>query len=51
MPQMMPLNWLTLMMFFTFSYFLFNNMIFWNFLYNPKSSMIKKEKLSLNWKW
>nr|APX39381.1 ATP synthase F0 subunit 8 [Longitarsus luridus] len=51
MPQMMPLNWLTLMFFFITIFYLFNNLNFFNFLYSPKKSSISKIKINLNWKW
>nr|APX40853.1 ATP synthase F0 subunit 8 [Longitarsus curtus] len=51
MPQMMPLNWLTLMFYFIMIFFLFNNLNFYNFFYNPNKKNISKIKIFLNWKW
>nr|ALO76947.1 ATP synthase F0 subunit 8 [Fleutiauxia armata] len=51
MPQMMPLNWLSLMIFFIYLYLLFNTLIYYNFLYSPKTSTIKKITLKYTWKW
>nr|APX39852.1 ATP synthase F0 subunit 8 [Longitarsus tabidus] len=51
MPQMMPLNWLTLMFFFILMFYFFNNMNYYNFLYLPSKKKISKIKVSLNWKW
>nr|ALO76922.1 ATP synthase F0 subunit 8 [Habrocerus capillaricornis] len=51
MPQMAPLNWLILFLFFIMIYFMFNFMNYYSFMYMPKiSSFIKKIK-SINWKW
>nr|ALO76862.1 ATP synthase F0 subunit 8 [Ischnomera caerulea] len=51
MPQMAPLNWLTLMLFFTMIFFLFNFINYYSFLYSIKSSSKKKINLKFNWKW
>nr|APX39329.1 ATP synthase F0 subunit 8 [Longitarsus pratensis] len=51
MPQMMPLNWLTLLFFFTLIFYFFNNMNFFNFMYFPQKKMISKSKINFNWKW
>nr|APX39930.1 ATP synthase F0 subunit 8 [Longitarsus candidulus] len=51
MPQMMPMNWLTLMFFFIMIFYTFNNLNFFNFLYMPKKFLISKMKISSNWKW
>nr|YP_010397619.1 ATP synthase F0 subunit 8 [Galerucella nipponensis]YP_010483415.1 ATP synthase F0 subunit 8 [Galerucella birmanica]UQJ77622.1 ATP synthase F0 subunit 8 [Galerucella nipponensis]UVV35475.1 ATP synthase F0 subunit 8 [Galerucella birmanica] len=51
MPQMMPLYWLSLMLFFIMIYFLFNNMNYFNFFYNIKNKKNLKIKLNYNWKW
>nr|AYW52281.1 ATP synthase F0 subunit 8 [Galerucinae sp. 7 ACP-2013] len=51
MPQMMPLNWLTLMIFFILIFYLFNNINYFNFLMKSKSFNFKKKKLKYNWKW
>nr|QWZ46365.1 ATP synthase F0 subunit 8 [Pelecyphorus foveolatus] len=52
MPQMAPLNWLTLMMFFITVFMMFNMMNYYSFNYSmkpKKSSTIKK--FTANWKW
>nr|AQD17653.1 ATP synthase F0 subunit 8 [Oryzaephilus surinamensis]QCP68862.1 ATP synthase F0 subunit 8 [Oryzaephilus surinamensis]UNH68019.1 ATP synthase F0 subunit 8 [Oryzaephilus surinamensis] len=50
MPQMAPLNWLTLMIMFTFIIMLTNCMNFYIFKYQPiKMSSLKKSNMS--WKW
>nr|YP_009528994.1 ATP synthase F0 subunit 8 [Aulacophora lewisii]ATC73084.1 ATP synthase F0 subunit 8 [Aulacophora lewisii] len=51
MPQMMPLNWLMLMIMFILTFYLFNNIIFFNFNYKPKLMKIKKNNLKYIWKW
>nr|WVD73177.1 ATP synthase F0 subunit 8 [Monolepta pallidula] len=51
MPQMMPLNWLSLMFFFVFTFYLFNNLNYFNFLMKSKSFSFKKNMLKYNWKW
>nr|ALO76959.1 ATP synthase F0 subunit 8 [Scraptia sp. SCR03] len=51
MPQMSPLNWLTLMIFFIMIFILFNNLNYFNFLYKNKSSSLSKKFSSYNWKW
>nr|AVE15553.1 ATP synthase F0 subunit 8 [Odontomantis sp. JZ-2017] len=52
MPQMMPLNWLMLFMFFSILMILFNVMNYYmsinkSYLISPIKSKIK----TLNWKW
>nr|WRO45263.1 ATP synthase F0 subunit 8 [Odontomantis sp.] len=52
MPQMMPLNWLTLFMFFSILMILFNVMNY--YMSNNKSyliSPIKNKIKTINWKW
>nr|YP_009971685.1 ATP synthase F0 subunit 8 [Hymaea magna]QNG56369.1 ATP synthase F0 subunit 8 [Hymaea magna] len=51
MPQMMPLNWLTLFMFFTMIFFIYNSMNYFSFLYTIKTFKSKKHNISFNWKW
>nr|AXS65051.1 ATP synthase F0 subunit 8 [Tenebrionoidea sp. 5 KM-2017] len=51
MPQMMPLNWLSLMLFFIVIFYLFNCMNYFSFMYKNKSNKINTSKLYLNWKW
>nr|YP_010004083.1 ATP synthase F0 subunit 8 [Gryposmylus pennyi]QNR01163.1 ATP synthase F0 subunit 8 [Gryposmylus pennyi] len=52
MPQMAPINWLTLFLYFSFIYLLFNCLNYFIFLY--KAPLPKKMVFSinsLNWKW
>nr|AOY39115.1 ATP synthase F0 subunit 8 [Chelonarium sp. BMNH 840450] len=51
MPQMAPMNWMTLIIFFSIIFMMFNSM---NFFMN-KSNSIKEnkpiKKIKINWKW
>nr|YP_009729996.1 ATP synthase F0 subunit 8 [Argopistes tsekooni]QHX99901.1 ATP synthase F0 subunit 8 [Argopistes tsekooni] len=51
MPQMMPLNWLMLMLFFIIIFYLFNNLIYFNTMYMKKNIKTMKKSLNFNWKW
>nr|QIV24591.1 ATP synthase F0 subunit 8 [Bifidoprionus rufus] len=51
MPQMAPLNWLILMIFFVATFFIFNILNFFSFKYLVKKSSGSKVKHSINWKW
>nr|AFP16935.1 ATP synthase F0 subunit 8 [Boros schneideri]ARH54870.1 ATP synthase F0 subunit 8 [Boros schneideri] len=51
MPQMAPLNWLTLMIYFMIILFLFNSLNYYSFMYIKKTFYKSTKKTSLNWKW
>nr|UPX88580.1 ATP synthase F0 subunit 8 [Panorpa communis] len=53
MPQMAPINWLSLFIMFSIILLLFNVMNFYSYLpKSPDSKKINKiSSLSLNWKW
>nr|ARH53990.1 ATP synthase F0 subunit 8 [Phyllobrotica quadrimaculata] len=51
MPQMMPLNWLSLMFFFLLIFFIFNNMNYYNSIMQVKFNNFTKNKFLHNWKW
>uniref|UniRef100_UPI0030E07679 ATP synthase F0 subunit 8 n=1 Tax=Monochamus guttulatus TaxID=2079363 RepID=UPI0030E07679 len=51
MPQMAPLNWLMLFMFFILIFLLFNIMNYYSYNYNIKISKKSKYLLTYNWKW
>nr|AFU50190.1 ATP synthase F0 subunit 8 [Prioninae sp. MJTNT-2012] len=51
MPQMAPLNWLTLFFIFLNSFFIFNSMNYFSYLYTAKTSSAKNYKINYNWKW
>nr|QHD47914.1 ATP synthase F0 subunit 8 [Etrocorema hochii] len=53
MPQMAPISWLTLYMFFTMIFILFNFTNFFSSLIHhfPAKSKQPSIKMPLNWKW
>nr|UBU96219.1 ATP synthase F0 subunit 8 [Epicauta hirticornis] len=52
MPQMAPLNWLSLLIFFITIFMLINSMNFYSFLYKyPESCELQKSLVKTNWKW
>nr|AXS65713.1 ATP synthase F0 subunit 8 [Cerambycidae sp. 7 KM-2017] len=51
MPQMAPLNWLILFMFFIMVFLMFNIVNFYSFTIIPEKKKFKKTSISLNWKW
>nr|ADO60453.1 ATP synthase F0 subunit 8 [Anaspis sp. BMNH 840206] len=52
MPQMAPLNWLTLMIYFIIIFMIFNIMNYYSYSYkNSDFSSKKKKIINLNWKW
>nr|YP_009441750.1 ATP synthase F0 subunit 8 [Vincenzellus ruficollis]AOY39295.1 ATP synthase F0 subunit 8 [Vincenzellus ruficollis] len=51
MPQMAPLNWLSLMIYFMIIFMIFNSLNYFSFFYTPKTFFIKKKNISINWKW
>nr|YP_010309707.1 ATP synthase F0 subunit 8 [Cissites auriculata]UMR54824.1 ATP synthase F0 subunit 8 [Cissites auriculata] len=51
MPQMAPLNWLSLLFFFITIFLLINSMNFYCLLHKSNSKTFKKNKISSNWKW
>nr|ARH54898.1 ATP synthase F0 subunit 8 [Bruchidius cisti] len=51
MPQMAPLNWLSLMIFFIMIFFIFNIMNFYSFSYPVKKNNFEKKITKFNWKW
>nr|YP_009485898.1 ATP synthase F0 subunit 8 [Paroster microsturtensis]AVZ66476.1 ATP synthase F0 subunit 8 [Paroster microsturtensis] len=52
MPQMAPMNWLFLYLFFSMMFILFNFMNFYIFLIKENNSMIKSMSMKfMNWKW
>nr|YP_010586241.1 ATP synthase F0 subunit 8 [Himalopsyche malenanda]UZZ44003.1 ATP synthase F0 subunit 8 [Himalopsyche malenanda] len=52
MPQMMPMNWIMLFLFFISVFLTFNVMNFYLFNYNYSDLKIKSlNKNPLNWKW
>nr|AXS65193.1 ATP synthase F0 subunit 8 [Staphylinoidea sp. 1 KM-2017] len=51
MPQMAPMNWMILFLFFIMIFMLFNSLNYFCFLYTPKSTIAKKKTMYINWKW
>nr|UYB77578.1 ATP synthase F0 subunit 8 [Philonthus lomatus] len=51
MPQMAPMNWLTLFIMFTIIFLIFNSMNYFSFKYPYKSSSTIKKTFKINWKW
>nr|QWB85834.1 ATP synthase F0 subunit 8 [Dynamostes audax] len=51
MPQMAPLNWLTLFLLFILIFILFNTLNFFSLMYKPTSSKMKIKIPFNNWKW
>nr|YP_009695429.1 ATP synthase F0 subunit 8 [Diaphanes pectinealis]QEJ81659.1 ATP synthase F0 subunit 8 [Diaphanes pectinealis] len=50
MPQMSPINWLILMIYFSLIIIMFNSMIYSTFNYSANLPKIKF-KIQKNWKW
>nr|YP_010309733.1 ATP synthase F0 subunit 8 [Epicauta tenella]UMR54850.1 ATP synthase F0 subunit 8 [Epicauta tenella] len=52
MPQMAPLNWLSLMIYFIVIFMLINSLNFYSFSYgNQNSPSLEKSTIKTNWKW
>nr|ARH53756.1 ATP synthase F0 subunit 8 [Carpelimus fuliginosus] len=51
MPQMSPLNWLILFMFFIIIFMMFNMLNYFNFFYKPSKTLQNIKKFPSNWKW
>nr|QEL51265.1 ATP synthase F0 subunit 8 [Philonthus decorus] len=51
MPQMAPMNWLTLFILFTIIFLMFNVMNYFSFKYPVKKFTTKKKTNKINWKW
>nr|AXS66454.1 ATP synthase F0 subunit 8 [Cerambycidae sp. 5 KM-2017] len=51
MPQMAPLNWLILFIFFLSIFLLFNIINYFNINMTPEKKYILKSKTLTNWKW
>nr|AND96632.1 ATP synthase F0 subunit 8 [Drepanocerus kirbyi] len=51
MPQMAPINWLMLMIYFSIIFMMFNSMNYYSFNYTIKSINTFKKIMKVNWKW
>nr|AIS38206.1 ATP synthase F0 subunit 8 [Teslasena femoralis] len=50
MPQMAPLSWLNLFMFFVMVFIMMNALNYFSFSYHPMKKILLKKK-TINWKW
>nr|WMQ52312.1 ATP synthase F0 subunit 8 [Ceutorhynchus cf. asper XHL-2023] len=51
MPQMAPINWVTLYFLFIFLLILLIITNYYMYIYTPKTCKMKINQKSLNWKW
>nr|AOY40049.1 ATP synthase F0 subunit 8 [Scolytinae sp. BMNH 1040341] len=51
MPQMAPISWITLYLFFSFLFIVTCILNFYIFKYPPQSSITQSGKTTFNWKW
>nr|YP_002265565.1 ATP synthase F0 subunit 8 [Priasilpha obscura]ACF35111.1 ATP synthase F0 subunit 8 [Priasilpha obscura] len=51
MPQMMPLSWLTLFIYFSLIFLMYNSMNYFLFIYPIKKFKFDKKLIQLSWKW
>nr|YP_009745935.1 ATP synthase F0 subunit 8 [Trichosia lengersdorfi]QIH95793.1 ATP synthase F0 subunit 8 [Trichosia lengersdorfi] len=52
MPQMAPINWLSLFFIFSIIFIILNIFNYFTFILNKtKNKNFKNNKLSMNWKW
>uniref|UniRef100_A0AAU6QEJ8 ATP synthase complex subunit 8 n=1 Tax=Euchirus longimanus TaxID=1968892 RepID=A0AAU6QEJ8_9SCAR len=51
MPQMAPLNWLTLFFLFSITLLIFSSMNYFSFLYPANPASFKTPKNNISWKW
>nr|YP_010988565.1 ATP synthase F0 subunit 8 [Medeopteryx maehongsonensis]WOR80709.1 ATP synthase F0 subunit 8 [Medeopteryx maehongsonensis] len=51
MPQMAPLSWLNLFIYFITIFMLFNVMNYFSLIYNNNNNMKNNEKKTITWKW
>nr|YP_010987627.1 ATP synthase F0 subunit 8 [Oxytelus finitimus]WON66046.1 ATP synthase F0 subunit 8 [Oxytelus finitimus] len=51
MPQMSPMNWLSLFFMFIMIYMMFNSLNYFNFTYSSNNNLYNKIKKNYNWKW
>nr|WNU00258.1 ATP synthase subunit 8 [Phyllotreta armoraciae] len=51
MPQMMPMNWLTLMMYFILFFYLILILNYYMISYQPSKNTLSLNKLNYTWKW
>nr|AML26180.1 ATP synthase F0 subunit 8 [Scolytinae sp. BMNH 1274290] len=51
MPQMAPINWITLYMLFSMLFIMSCILNYYMFMYTPTNKTIQVNKTLLNWKW
>nr|AXS65883.1 ATP synthase F0 subunit 8 [Bostrichoidea sp. 4 KM-2017] len=51
MPQMAPLSWTLLFIYFSMIYMFINSINYYNFFYTPMKSFKLFKKKLINWKW
>nr|ARH54380.1 ATP synthase F0 subunit 8 [Gastrallus laevigatus] len=51
MPQMAPLSWTLLFIYFTIIFLTINPLNFFNFKYYPNKKLMTKQEFKINWKW
>nr|YP_006575994.1 ATP synthase F0 subunit 8 [Tropisternus sp. BYU-CO166]ACZ58508.1 ATP synthase F0 subunit 8 [Tropisternus sp. BYU-CO166] len=51
MPQMAPINWISLFIMFSMIFILFNSMNYFSFNYPIKKYKTTMKKKLINWKW
>nr|AXS66516.1 ATP synthase F0 subunit 8 [Coleoptera sp. 28 KM-2017] len=51
MPQMAPMNWLMLFIYFLCIFLMVNTLNYFNFTYLVKKTSLNKKKISYSWKW
>nr|WJR82114.1 ATP synthase F0 subunit 8 [Amphimallon sp.] len=51
MPQMAPLNWLSLFISFILIFMIFNSLNYFMFNYTIKTNKMTPNKTTINWKW
>nr|APX40151.1 ATP synthase F0 subunit 8 [Labidostomis lusitanica] len=51
MPQMAPINWLSLFVSFVLCLILFSSMNYFFIMYSPKKSVLSKKTNLNNWSW
>nr|WCH54214.1 ATP synthase F0 subunit 8 [Osphya sp. n.] len=51
MPQMAPMNWLTLMFLFIMIFYIFNSLNYFTLTYKPKNWKTQMKKINFSWKW
>nr|UYI30615.1 ATP synthase F0 subunit 8 [Aquatica sp. a XF-2022] len=51
MPQMAPLSWLNLFIYFAIVFIMFNTMNYFSLLYKNNNSEQKMKKKMISWKW